>query len=152
MASLLDSFRAVVEALGRAGVPFAVCGGLAMSIHARPRTTIDIDLLVPPDAVPRLVEAVRPLGFVARENAPSRLAGGRIVLHRLSRIVSGDPDVLMLDVIETGADTEQVWANRESANWDGLSVTVVSRAGLIALKRLRNSAQDQADIAALEES
>ena len=152
MASLLESFRAVIEALGQAGVPFAVCGGLAMSIHARPRTTIDIDLLVPPDAVPRLVEAVRPLGFVAREKAPARLAGGRIVMHRLSRIVPGDPDVLMLDVIEIGAAVAAAWADRESAIWDGHQVTVVSRAGLIALKRLRNSAQDQADIAALEES
>ncbi len=151
MASLLESFRAVVDALERAGVPFAVCGGLAMSIHARPRATIDIDLLAPPESIARLVEAVRPIGFVSREKAPARLSGGRIVMHRLSRIVPDDPDVLMLDVIEAGGDAAAAWADRETVAWEGHSMPVVSRAGLIALKRLRNSAQDQADIAALEE-
>ncbi len=152
MPSLLESFRDVVDALERAAVPFAVCGGLAMSIHARPRTTIDIDLLAPAQEIPRLVAAVAPLGFVAREKAPTRLSGGRIVMHRLSRIDPGDPDVLLLDVIEATGEAAAAWADRETTTWEGRAVAVVSRAGLIAMKRLRNSAQDQADIAALEES
>jgi hypothetical protein len=53
MPNLFEEFRAVVAALGAARAPYAVCGGLAMSIHAHPRATIDIDLLAPADAIGR---------------------------------------------------------------------------------------------------
>ena len=52
--------------------------------------------------------------------------------------------------VRPGAAAE-AWAGRETVEWAGKRVSVVSRQGLIALKRLRSSAQDQADIAALEE-
>lgn len=151
MPNLLENFRAVVGALSEAAIPFAVCGGLAMSIHASPRATIDIDLLIPPEAIPRLVEALGPVGFSLRERAPTRLAHGEIVMHRLTKVVPGDPDVLMLDVIEVRpGTTARAWEGRETAQWEGYPVTVVSREGLIDLKRLRNSPQDIADITTLE--
>lgn len=151
MPSLFESFRLVVAALTEASVPFAVCGGIAMSIHERPRATIDIDLLAPADQIPRLVEALRPVGFLRREPTPTRLAQGQIVMHRLTWVVPGDLDVLILDVIEVGPGaTAEAWAGREVADWEGHRLPVVSREGLIALKRLLNSAQDRADIQALE--
>ena len=151
MPNLFEEFRAIVGALGSARVPYAVCGGLAMSIHAHPRATIDIDLLAPTDAVATIVDVLAPHGFVRRERTPSRLAAGAVVMHRLTKIVAGDPEVLTLDVIEVrpGA-TESAWQSRISAEWEGHSITVVSRAGLIGLKKLRGSAQDVADITALE--
>ena len=151
MPSLFENFRAIVAVLVDSGIPFAVCGGIAMSIHARPRATIDIDLLVPPDAIPRLVEAAAPLGFV-RRGAPVTLAKGEVVMHRLTKVAPDDPDVLVLDVIEVqpGATT-RAWETRTSAEWEGHPVPVVSREGLITLKRLRGSPQDLADILALEE-
>ena len=142
MANLFEEFRTVVRALATAGTPFAVCGGLAMSIHAHPRATIDIDLIAPPDAIGRIAEALAAHGFLRREPT---------VMHRLTKIVPGDIEVLVLDIIEAreGA-TEGAWQTRTSMEWDGHTVPVVSRAGLIALKRLRGSPQDTADIAALE--
>jgi hypothetical protein len=152
MPNLFDEFRAIVAALAGTSVPFAVCGGLAMSIHARPRATIDIDLLVPSSAIPRLIEALAPLGFVRRASAPMRLAGGQVVMHRLTKIVPGESEVTVADVIEVRPGvTAEAWASRIGAEWEGGMVTVVSRQGLIALKRLRGSAQDLADIQMLEE-
>ena len=152
MPNLFDEFRAVVGALERARIPYAICGGIAMSIHARPRATVDIDLLAPVEDIEGLVEALRPQGFVRRERAPARLAKGAVVMHRLTKIVPGDPEVLSLDVIEVrpGA-TEDAWETRATTPWEAQTVTVVSRAGLIGLKKLRGSPQDIADIAALEE-
>lgn len=151
MANLFDEFRAIVGALGNAGVPYAICGGIAMSIHAHPRATVDIDLLAPPDAIENIVNVLLPQGFIRRERTPTRLAAGAVVMHRLTKIVPGDPDVLVLDVIEVrpGA-TEHAWQTRTSADWEDHTVTVVSRDGLIGLKRLRGSPQDVADIALLE--
>ena len=152
MPNLFEEFRVVVTALGQAGVPYAVCGGIALSIHAEPRATIDIDLLAPADALERIEGVLAPQGFIRRGSAPARLAGGQVVMHRLTKIVPGDPDVLMLDVIEVRAGaTLAAWQTRTTAEWEGHPVPIVSRAGLIGLKRLRASPQDLADIAALEE-
>jgi 7,8-dihydro-6-hydroxymethylpterin-pyrophosphokinase len=48
---LVEEFRAVVAALEAAEVQFAVCGGLAVAIHAQPRATMDVDLLLPNDQI-----------------------------------------------------------------------------------------------------
>jgi len=48
---LVDEFRALLDGLERDGVDYAVCGGLAFAIHARLRATIDVDLLLPIEAV-----------------------------------------------------------------------------------------------------
>ncbi|HXJ79709.1 MAG TPA: hypothetical protein VMS64_13640 [Candidatus Methylomirabilis sp.] len=87
MPNLFDEFRCVVRALGEAGIPYAICGGIAMSIHANPRATIDIDLLAPPEALPKIVEALAPQGFVRREQALTRLAADKVVMHWLAKIV-----------------------------------------------------------------
>ncbi len=151
MPNLFEEFRTSVAALGAARVPYAVCGGIAMSIHTRPRATIDIDLLAPPGAVASIADALSPHGFVRRERTPARLADGEVVMHRLTKIVPGDPEVLLLDVIEVRPGvTDRAWETRIHTEWEGHPVTVVSRSGLIELKRLRGSPQDIADIALLE--
>jgi len=151
MPNLFEEFRAIVAALGAARVPYAICGGIGMSIHARPRATIDIDLLAPPAAVTSIADALLPRGFVRREPTPTLLAGGEVVMHPISKIAAGDPEVLLLDVIEVRPGvTERAWQTRIDTEWEGRSVTVVSRAGLIGLKRLRGSPQDIADIGLLE--
>lgn len=122
-----------------------------MSIHARPRATIDIDLLAPPTSIALIADALASCGFARRERTPTRLAEGEVVMHRLTKIVPGDPEVFLLDVIEVrpGA-TERAWQTRLETEWEGHPVTVVSRSGLVELKRLRGSPQDIADIALLE--
>ena len=151
MANLYEEFRAVVGALGAARIPYAVCGGLAMSIHAHPRATIDIDLLAPPDAIAQIAATLSGHGFVRRDPTPTRLADGQVVM-RLTKIVPGDPEVLVVDIIEAqpGA-TDAAWQTRTTLPWEGHPVPVVSRAGLIGLKRLRGSPQDRVDISTLEE-
>ena len=152
MANLFEEFRTVVRALAAGRIPYAVCGGLAMSIHAHPRATIDIDLLAPADSIGPITAVLAAHGFVRRDATPTRLAGGQVVMHRLTKIVPGDTEVLVLDMIEvrSGA-TEDAWQTRTSLEWEGHPVPVVSRAGLIGLKRLRGSPQDRADIATLED-
>ena len=71
----------------------------------------DIDLLAPAEAIPALVTALEPLSFLRREREPSRLAEGAVIMHRLTRVLAGDPDVLVLDVVEVGSGATAVaWA------------------------------------------
>ena len=48
---LYDELKAVLSALEKAEVPYALCGGLALAVYGHPRATVDIDLLVPADFV-----------------------------------------------------------------------------------------------------
>ncbi len=56
-------------------------------------------------------------------------------------------DLLLVD----SAALESVWQTRQSFEWEGRKVWIVSREGLISLKRLRGSPQDLVDIEKLKE-
>ncbi len=43
---LYDELRKLIGLLDEHEIDYALCGGLAMAIHARPRSTIDIDMLI----------------------------------------------------------------------------------------------------------
>lgn len=51
MGEQIDVLKLVGERLDRAGIPYMVCGSMAMNYYAQPRMTRDIDLI---DAVDTL--------------------------------------------------------------------------------------------------
>jgi hypothetical protein len=146
---LFDEFRALVAALDAAGVAYAVCGGLAVAIHAHPRATMDVDLLVPREQLERTREVVRQLGYRIETEALI-IRKGVIELYRLSKPDPETGDLLPLDLLLVTPALTSVWESRERVAWQHGSVPVVSRAGLATMKRLRGSGQDLDDIRALE--
>lgn len=148
MLDLEAELDGVIGALERAGIGYAVCGGLAMAIHGMPRATIDIDLLIQPEDEQRVYGAVETLGFRFKA-APMHFAGGAMEIRRVTKI-DADGETLMLDLLLVTRASEEVWRTREVVEWRGHAMWVVSRKGLIALKSSRSSAQDRADIERLE--
>jgi hypothetical protein len=53
-------------------------------------------------------------------------------------------------VIAVASDMESVWRGRLMVEWRDRSISVVSRDGLIVMKRIAGRPQDLADIAKLE--
>ncbi len=149
MLDLLDEFRALLQALEAEGAPFAVCGGLAVAIHAHPRATLDIDLLVPPEALEAVRAVARHLGY-GFETPALVLRKDVVEIHRLSKPDPETGDLLSLDLLLVTPALREAWETRERVTWAHGTMPVVSRAGLIAMKRLRGSGQDQDDIRALE--
>jgi len=43
---LIAEFGALIDVLNREGIEYAVCGGIAVSIHGYVRATTDIDILI----------------------------------------------------------------------------------------------------------
>jgi hypothetical protein len=147
MLDLVAELRRIVDALESAGVVHALAGGLAVSIYTRPRATEDIDLLVAPDHLARAVSAVAPLGF-GRAGEPIPVSGGRLDIQRLIRIEG--TDLLPVDLlVPRDAALAALLADRRAVEWEGRSLWILSVDGLRALKRLRGSAQDRADLEAL---
>ncbi len=149
MLDLLEEFRALVEALDADGVEFAVCGGLAVAIHARPRATLDVDLLLPADQLERAKRVAQRRGY-SLDAGPMVVRGGVVEMHRVSKPDPETGDLLGLDLLLVTPALASVWETRERVAWEHGTLCVVSRAGLVAMKRLRGSGQDLDDIRLLE--
>lgn len=138
----------MVAALEAGGIPYALCGGLAMSIHANPRTTDDIDLLVLEKDIEPIKVALTPLGF---EELAFPMDFGHIRIRRLTKIEKNGRDTLVLDLLlASGVVPEAAWNTRIRAAWADGQISAVSREGLIALKRQRSSDRDLLDIKDLD--
>jgi len=147
MLDLYAELVRVVEALDAAGVPYALAGGLAVSVYTTPRATADIDLLIPRDGLERAVTALDPLGF-RRAGRPMRVAAGRLEIQRLIKLEG--PDVLPVDlVLPVEPDLTALLEDRTSMSVEGRFVWVIGLRSLRRLKRLRGSPLDRADLEAL---
>jgi hypothetical protein len=151
MLDLFDEFVTLVHALDEARLPYAVCGGLAMAIHGLPRATVDVDLLVPTDIADSVLAVARGLGYTISAE-PMTFAGGAVEIRRVTKIDVASADVLSLDLLLVTPALQEVWTGRNKIGWEHGEVSVVSREGLIALKSLRGSGQDQDDIKRLREA
>jgi len=70
--------RAVLPHLDRLGIPYLITGGIAATVHGRPRFTQDIDFMIAPtrDQLDRLVEALDPDFVVSPDAAREAYARG----------------------------------------------------------------------------
>jgi predicted nucleotidyltransferase len=145
--NFFDELQAVLKALEASGTDYALCGGVALAIHGAPRATQDIDLLLPPDNIAALRAVAYGCGFTL-ESFPMDFASG-LTIQRFTKLIGNTP--LMLDVLFVNASLEKVWADRQAVPFQGGTVRVVSREGLIALKLAAGRPQDVADVKRLEE-
>jgi hypothetical protein len=145
MLDIVDELRKLLSLFQRHNVEYALCGGLAMAVHVRPRATIDIDLLVLSDSVDEIFAFAKELGYQIRDKDLS-FANGAIEIRRVSKIDPDDGDLLSLDLLLVTPQIGDVWDSRIEAEWERGNLTVVSARGLITLKEIRGSGQDLDDI------
>lgn len=148
--NLVDELYEITAALTTAGIRYAICGGVAVTIYGATRSTKDIDVLVLPVDVPRVLDAVRPLGYAFAALPMTFGAGTERERHvqRVSKIEGKEH--LLLDLLVADAAFEGALDDRIEVQLPEGPVTVVSRAMLIRMKRLAGRAQDLADIEKLE--
>jgi len=142
---ILDELKELISKLNAEGIEYALCGGLAMAIYALPRATLDIDLLIEVSSLEATKRAVHDLGFTV-EAAPMEFHGGKMHIHRISKIEPGTGETLILDLLIVTPAIEDAWEGRKKVEWEHGQISVVSPKGLILLKSLRKSGQDQDDI------
>jgi hypothetical protein len=150
MIDIHDELRRVTTKLDEQNIEYALCGGMAMAVHQRPRFTIDIDLLIQEESLPDTMDVARSLGYNIRGKDLS-FANGAVEIRRVSKIDPDSGDLLTLDLLLVTPEVRVAWDSRVQAEWEGGTLSVVSAAGLIAMKQLRRSGIDMDDIKALEE-
>lgn len=154
----LDSVRAVLGALDRAGVEYLLAGGLAVNAHGYHRYTKDIDLVVHLTAgnVAALFETLASLGYrpsvpiTSRQFADPDLRErlirekGMVVLQFWSDTHRETPiDVFVQEPFAFGAEYER--AERRDLAGAGV-VRVVTIPSLIRMKEAADRPQDRLDV------
>ena len=147
---MFDDFKDLLSAFNAANVRYLIVGGYAVSLHAQPRATKDLDILISTDAdnskavyialtkFGAPVEGLCPTDFTEPDN-----------FFRM-----GTPPV-MVDIMPkiSGVEFESAWPRRVTvAIDDALTVNFISRDDLLAAKMAAGRPQDLADVDALRES
>jgi hypothetical protein len=148
MATLLDELSGLISAFDENGVEYAVCGGLSMAIHGFARATLDIDVLIRGESLEKAYKIAETKGFDIR-GLDISFKERAVEIRRVSKI-DDNGEVLSLDLLLVTPQIEDVWATKESIDFLGRKLWVVSREGLIKMKRLAGRPQDLADIERLE--
>ena len=146
---IADELRRLVSELNERGVDYALCGGMALVVHGITRTTIDIDLLIPAEALSTVFNIAASINYNVRGTDMS-FADGAVQIRRVSKIDPVDGELLSLDLLLVTPQVLGSWQTRIAVDWEGLKLWVVSRQGLVDLKELRRSDMDLIDIKALK--
>ena len=140
----------LVDALTAANIEYAVCGGLALAVHGHARATQDIDLLIREEDLDAVRQAVARLGYTLPSGSLPFGAGTERETRAFRISKKAGRTVLPLDLLLVAPVLEDVWKDRQVFEVDGRRLTVVSRDGLVTMKRLSGRKQDLLDVDHLE--
>ncbi len=82
---LLIELKKLIEAFDNNNIDYALCGGLALAVYARPRATLDIDIMVEPDVLNTVKKIVGTLGYKIPAK-PMSFEDGAVQIHRVRKI------------------------------------------------------------------
>lgn len=148
MLDLYQELTKVIDALARLELPYALAGGIAVSLYTRPRATEDIDLMIREQDWEAVRASMGQIGYTVEAN-PMSVANERLMIRRLTKLAG--EDFLILDfLVPQTKELGDILDHRTHIRWQGRDLSIVTVEDLKYLKRLRDSLQDQADIEALE--
>ncbi len=141
-------YEEFIVALNAHGVRYLIVGAHAVALHARPRATLDLDVLVErtPANSRRLIKALTDffdgvaLGYTAEE-----VADPRWVLQ----IGVAPMRIDLLPSIPGVAKFTAAWKKRVQAKFGSIPAAFIGRDDLIAAKRAAGRLQDRADLRSL---
>lgn len=150
LGTLLTVLKAVARWLDESGVPFAVIGGIAASLHGKPRVTKDVDVVAQSeeDSWPRLLAAARKQGLFPRIADALDFAKVTRVLLLTHRATAIDVDVsfgmLPFEL--------QLISRARRRVIHGVSFPLASPEDIVVMKGMALRPRDVADIEGIVES
>lgn len=124
---LLAVLDRALEWLAKGDVPFLVMGGIASSVHGRPRWTHDIDLLVRPEHARRALAALTKGGFQTEERDAYWLFKGVLDDVLVDVIFRCQGDIFLDD---------EMMARRVVADFRGRPLPLIAPEDLLVIKAL----------------
>lgn len=145
---MFQDFKELLSLLNAHHVRYLIVGDYAVSFHAEPRTTKDLDILISPDPE----NSRRVYVALATFGAPVGGLNAKDFTEPDNFFRMGTPPV-MVDIMPkiSGVEFEGAWQRRVDVGIDdALTVPFISRQDLLAAKLSAGRPQDLADVAALE--
>ena len=144
---MYPDFKELLSLFNDHKVKYLVVGGYAVSFHAQPRATKDLDILIKADA--DNAEAV--YAALAKFGAPLEELTPEDFIERGKFYRMGHPP-LMVDILPeiSGVDFDTAWEKRVEVEIDaGLQVPFIDADSLITSKLASGRPEDLADVEAL---
>jgi hypothetical protein len=145
-----QDFKELLSAFNAGQVRYLIVGGYAVSFHAQPRATKDLDILIGAD----VENSKAVFAALARFGAPVEGLSAKDFAEPDNFFRMGTPPV-MIDIMPkiSGVEFEEAWRRRVDVRIDDdLSVPFISREDLLVAKLSAGRAQDLIDVDALRES
>lgn len=138
-----QDFRDILSALSAADARFLVVGAYAVSVHAEPRATGDLDIWVEPTSA-------------NADNVYRALQSFGAPLHELTSADLATPDVVFqiglpprrIDILTsiTGVTFAEAWAERVEAHYGDVPFPVIGREALLRNKLALARPKDLVDV------
>ena len=141
--SLQKDLREFIELLSALDVRFVIVGAFAVAYHGYFRYTSDIDLFIDSSVenARRVFQAVEQFGFGDLKLTVEDFAQEDQVIQ-----LGVAPNRIDVMTFLSGVSFDEVWASREQAELDGVSVSFISREMLKRNKKACGRLQDLADL------
>jgi len=141
-------FRDLLSEFNARDVRYLVVGGYALSFHARPRTTKNIDVWIDatPVNAPRVWQALTAFGAPLAELTTDDLSRPGIVFQ-----MGLPPNRIDLLTRIDAVEFDEAWRDRVHGRYGDQRVPFISRQHLIRNKRALGRHQDLADVELLED-
>lgn len=147
---LRNELLQITRCLDDAGIDYALCGGLAVAAHGYPRLTKDIDLLIQEENVESSHKVLAEIEYDLVSGLIPFDTGTEKV-RRLYRVSKAEGrELVTLDLLVVTPVFRKIWMTRETIEIGSRPIKIVSKDGLIKMKRIAGRLQDLADIEALE--
>ena len=144
---MYQDFKELLSLFNEHKVKYLVVGGYAVSFHAQPRATKDLDILIKADAE----NAKAVFVALAKFGAPLEGLTPEDFIERGMFYRMGHPP-LMVDILPeiSGVDFDTAWEKRVEVEIDkGLKALFIDTDSLLASKLAAGRPEDLADVAAL---
>jgi hypothetical protein len=148
--ALFLEFDRLVRGFARAKLQYAVAGGFAVGLHGYVRATQDMDFLVHADDLPKAETVLARLGYRANPDVQEFAQAG-LALKRFFKRLPKEEDLMIVDLLLPRSVRMQGILHRAiRVPYRKSSLPVITARDLVAMKRLRGSATDKADITYLQ--
>jgi hypothetical protein len=136
-----------VDFLKKAGIPYALIGGLAVSVRGQPRVTADVDMVILAD-VPqslRLLSSLHATAFKPLFDGAAEVVEKAFILPLRHRITNVKLDL----ALGLSGFEQQAIARAGLMDFGGYPVAVASSEDLLIMKILAGRPQDDQDVRGL---
>jgi len=136
-------FKELLELFNKHKIKYLIVGAFAVGIHAVPRYTKDMDVLVEPTSenAQRVAEALKEFGF-------GSLQLSKADFEKEGSVIQLGYEPVRIDLITsiTGLPFSRIWKSRIKADYGGISVNIIGLDDLIECKKIANREHDRDDL------